>query len=405
MIKWIVTLFGLLVFYACLQASEQALRKGPWNVLGYFDGEYADLERICDYNINQLEQVDPEFARITAMFDIPYTKNRDSSVRLYDIKKDHDLTRINSNSVSIGERDMGAPEVLDEFLSKYLGEKNILIIKAHGYGIIPGWARIGYNTPPNPIAINKVLRERLARPLDVLIFDSCNMATVEVAYEFKGIVSVMVASQDLMYYSMDATEKNTVATRPGIDYKGLVMNLKPNSKPITIGKDVVKGYMDIVNKQDASNNKSTISAVDLGILDVSLFKKHAEKLLNGLNNTETRQRYQSAISKALDEASYFRPLGRQRVATYYDIDHFFQLLELNLGEAFERPDTGVIQSYSNHFIRAASGLSVLFYKDLSRMAPERRERLLQQYSKSKFARDTGWDKLVRAYHTCTLPLN
>ena len=379
-------------------AIADSIISKPWNNLGYFDGEQADLERICEHNINQLEDVESAYAKITAIFDIPYKRNRDSSVRIYDIKKDNDRTTITSNSISIGEKDMGTFEVLDDYLSNYLGDKNILIIKAHGYGIIPGFAKIAYNTPLDPVVISNVLQKRLNKPLDVLIFDSCNMASVEVAYEFKNLVSVMVASQDLMYYLYDATEKNTLSSRPGIDYYGLVLKLKPNSKPITIGKDMVNGFMEIVSKQDAIYNKATISAIDLDLLDTAIFKRHAENLLKGLENPKTRKKYLSALKIALDEANYCKPLGRLMVVTYYEISDFFKILGSRLNEPFELPKTGVIQSFSNNHISSATGLSVLFFRDLSTIPPERKERLLRQYARSKFARATGWDHLIRTYY-------
>ena len=49
-----------------------------------------------------------------------------------------------------------------------------------------------------------------------MIFDSCNMASIEVAYEFKGLVPVLVASQDLMYYSLKTTAGNIYASRSAL---------------------------------------------------------------------------------------------------------------------------------------------------------------------------------------------
>ena len=190
--KLSIILLGSLLICSSMFAEEITLNKKSWHVLGFFDGENAELEKICEYNINQLEAVDSTFAKIVVVYDLAYKKLRDSSVRIYDIKHDIDRTKIISNSISIGERDMGAADVLDEFLSKNLGDRNILIIKAHGSGIIsPDALKIGYNSPQDPLIISEVLRNRLDRPLEVLIFDSCNMASIEVAYEFKDLVSPM----------------------------------------------------------------------------------------------------------------------------------------------------------------------------------------------------------------------
>jgi hypothetical protein len=394
-----IILIGSLLICSWGLAEEIALYEKPWHVLGVFDGENAELERICEYNINQLEEIDSSFAKIVVLFDRTYKKSRDSSVRIYDITHDIAKTQIISNSISIGERDMGAFDVLDEFLSKYLGNRNILVIKAHGYGIIsPDVFKIGYNSPQNPLIISEVLRKQMDKPLEVMIFDSCNMASIEVAYEFKGLVSVLVASQDLMYYSMDALAENTYASRPGIDYIDLVLKLNPHSNPITIGKNVVTSFIEIVSKKDALYNKATISALDLDTLNIEVFKKLADDLLKGLKTQKTRNRYLNAIRNTLESASRFQPIGRNRILTHYDIEDFIGILEQNLDKNFDRPNSSVIQSYSNNYVNKASGLSILFFKDLAGVTSVRKKKLYAKYSQSKFAKETGWDDLMMTYH-------
>ena len=156
----------------------------------------------------------------------------------------------------------------------------------------PGALKVGYNSPQDPLIVSEVLRKRLDQPIEVMIFDSCNMASIEVAYEFKDLVSVMVASQDLMDYSFETVEGNTYSSRPGIDYIDLVLKLKPNSNPITIG-------------------------------------------------------------------------------------------------TFDRPFSSVIQSYSNSYVKKASGLSILFFKDLSRVSLVRKSYLKNIPNQNLLKRPVG----------------
>lgn len=121
--KLSIILMGSLLICSSILAEEITLNKKPWRVLGFFDGENSELEKICEYNINQLEEIDSAFAKIVVVYDRAYKQYRDSSVRIYDINHDIDRTKIISNSISIGERDMGLADVLDEFLSKYLGDR------------------------------------------------------------------------------------------------------------------------------------------------------------------------------------------------------------------------------------------------------------------------------------------
>jgi hypothetical protein len=394
-----IVLIGSLLVGSPVSADGIALDTKPWHVLGFFDGENAELERICEYNINQLETVDSALAKIVVVYDCTYQRSRDSSVRIYDISHDTDRTKIISNSISIGERDMGAADVLEEFLSKYLGNRNILIIKAHGYGIIsPGVVKIGYNRPQDPLIISEVLSKRLDRPLEVLIFDSCNMASVEVAYEFKNLVSVMVASQDLMYYSFENIDGNTHSSRPGIDYIDLVLKLKPHSNSITVGKDVVSGFIEIVSKKDSLYNKATISALDLDSLDISVFKQISDELLRGMSTPVTRGLYLAALENTLESATCFQPVGRNSILTHYDVEDFLRILGNNLDKQFDSPVSTVIQSYSNSYVKKASGISLLFFRDLSRISPIRKKELFEKYSRSKFAKETGWGELMMTYH-------
>jgi hypothetical protein len=318
-----------------LSGASWGAASPEWHVLGIFDGENAELERISENNLNQLEALDSSFAEIIAVFDRTYIKQGDASVRVYDIKQDTDRTEIISNSISIGERDLGSAELWDEVLAKYLGDRNILIVKGHGYGILsPGAYKIGYNSPQDPLVIREVFDKRLDKSIEVMIFDSCNMASVEVAYEFKGLVSVMVASQDLMYYSLTIRDGEIHSSRPGIDYVDLISKLTPNLNPITIGKNVVNSFIEMVSQKDALYNKATLSALDLNTLDISAFKKQSDDLLDGINNPITRNRYLAALKNTLERANRFQPLGRHRILTHYDVDDFLRVLEDNLGKNY-----------------------------------------------------------------------
>ncbi|MCG8618793.1 MAG: hypothetical protein MI802_21440, partial [Desulfobacterales bacterium] len=55
-------------------------------------------------------------------------------------------------------------------------------------------------------------------------------------------------------------------------------------------------------------------------------------------------------------------------------------------------------SYSNNFVNRATGLSVLFFKNLSGVSDDRRRELFDKYSRSAFAKATGWGRLMEEYH-------
>ena len=79
----------------------------------------------------------------------------------------------------------------------------------------------------------------------------------------------------------------------------------------------------------------------------------------------------AALTDTLENAACFQPIDRNRILTHYDIEDFLNILEDNLGKLFDRPDSGVIQTYSNNYVEKASGLSILFFKDLSSVSLSR----------------------------------
>jgi hypothetical protein len=138
--------------------------------------------------------------------------------------------------------------------------------------------------------------------------------------------------------------------------------------------------------------------LDLETLDITVFKEISDELLKGMANHKTRDRYLNALKNTLERASRFQPIGRNRILTHYDIEDFLSILGNHLNKYFDQPDSGVTQSYSNSYVKKASGLSILFFKDLSMVSPVRKKALFEKYSKSKFAKETGWDELMMTYH-------
>jgi hypothetical protein len=129
-----------------------------------------------------------------------------------------------------------------------------------------------------------------------------------------------------MYYSIETMGSNIYASRPGIDYLDIVANLKPHSNPITIGKNVVAGFTEVVSKKDALYNRATISALDLDSLDVAALKRITDALIKGLSNPESRHRYLTALEKTLESSICFQPIGRNRILTIYSFRSIKSLL-------------------------------------------------------------------------------
>jgi hypothetical protein len=62
-----------------------------------------------------------------------------------------------------------------------------------------------------------------------------------------------------------------------------------------------------------------------------------------------------------DIVTSFTRIVSKKDALYYKAT----ISSLDLKKTLDRPESAVIQSYSNNYVKKASGLSVLFFKDLS----------------------------------------
>ncbi|MBI3817521.1 MAG: helix-hairpin-helix domain-containing protein [Planctomycetes bacterium] len=128
--------------------------------------------------------------------------------RRYYILKDQDKARLRSVLVeNVGETDAGRPEPLAEFgkwtAENFPAEHYMLVIWNHG----AGWSGVSYddNThhgmdlPQVREALEGIatsLKKQNKDKIDVLDFDACLMATMEVGYELKDTVDYLVASQE-----------------------------------------------------------------------------------------------------------------------------------------------------------------------------------------------------------------
>jgi len=127
------------------------------------------------------------------------------------------------------EKNTSDPMVLGEFvdytMANYPAEKNLLLISDHGYA----WRGIcedetNGDVLMTPDGIGKVLA---GKGIDLLAFDACNMASIELAYELRDAVPYMVASEstepyDGLPYKMFITD---MVSTPSISPRELAVNI------------------------------------------------------------------------------------------------------------------------------------------------------------------------------------
>ena len=165
------------------------------------------------------------------------------------------------------EKNTSDPAVLEEFvlycMDNYPAQKNMLLISDHGYG----WRGIcedetNGDVLMTPDGIGNALRDVKAgngKGVDLLVFDACNMASLEVAYELRGAVPIMVATETMEPYD-------------GPPYKMFITDMvdMPSISPHDLAVNIVREYVmyygsktDYPHQMRYSQDFATIAAIDL----------------------------------------------------------------------------------------------------------------------------------------------
>jgi hypothetical protein len=236
--------------------SAAAPAAGSWTLLVYVAAD-NDLERFAVQDINEMEA-----AAARAGFNIAVLVDRHpgydatngnwSDTRRGLIVSDSNRLTISSPLQSIGEIDTGAPANLTSFINwgvQTLPAQRVgLIIWNHGSGPIGGSAID--ESSNNSLLTNAEVRQAITasnRPLlDLLAFDACLMAGVEVASELASVATRLVSSQRLV-------------PGEGYEYTGLI-----NRFNAATGRDADTLAAAILDSYNASQNGlETLSNVDL----------------------------------------------------------------------------------------------------------------------------------------------
>ena len=216
----ILALIGALV--ATIAAPAMAVSAAPaaqakWTIMVYMSGD-NNLE---DYIVKDLElelaaRGSTADVQITALADRGpgYDKSRGDwqSTKLYHPTQGM-LADAGSAVADWGERNLGDPDTLADFVewskTNYPAQHYALFFWGHGWGWHPGWT-MEDDTPGSdgldPDEVNSV-QSRLGF-IDVVGYDACNMAQIEIMSLWAGKASALVGSQE--YVNMDGIEYDTV---------------------------------------------------------------------------------------------------------------------------------------------------------------------------------------------------
>ena len=164
--------------------------------------------------------------------------------RRYYVLKDDDTMRVRSVLLgNVGETDCGRPEPLTDFgrycIESFPADHYALVIWNHG----AGWSGVSADENTHHTlemgdvrgaleGMQAALKSQGKERVDVLDFDACLMATLEVAYELRNTVDFLASSQD---------------TEPGdgMAYGEYLrwLNTYPEAPPASLAKAMVESYV------------------------------------------------------------------------------------------------------------------------------------------------------------------
>jgi hypothetical protein len=208
---------------------------------------------------------------------------------------------------------------------------------------------------------------RIGKPLDLLGFDACLMANTEVAYQLRGLVDWMAASEQ---------------TEPGDGwayreaFKALAAKSSQDAK--TLGKAIVHSFGDAYEKQQ------TLSLVN--VQKISDLAKNLEELAEILKDKEP-----SVFHRASIKATDLSPEGREG---YRDLGAFLRALETDIDSTVHSIASRCIRSY-NQVVQVktgpGTGLTIYLPGHYNPYVPGSTDAL---YQLMDFPMECGWSHLL-----------
>ena len=366
-----------------------------WTILVYLDGD-NDLEYTAIDDINEMEQATlPDSINVIVQIDRAFgydTSNGDwTTTRRYKIVHDTNTSIISSQLIQdMGELNMGDPQTLINFanwgIQNYPANNYMLILWDHGSGwknmnLFQTFKWVCYDNTNNDYITTIELRTALnsiyattGKKLGIIAFDACLMGMIEIGYEIRNYVDIMVASEETI-------------PGDGFPYDDILISLSSNP---TISKEslsslIVNKYVQSYSGGSQGYADVTLSAVNLD--NISILSTKVSELANLLINSFST--FKTQINNARNNALKFAD------SDYKDLYHFTSLIKSNISDiSIQNKSQEVLDSFSSVIISEAHtsyysnahGLSIYYPWPAN---------YYNSYGNLLFAQDTLWDELIQ----------
>ena len=398
----------LILILACVLSSMGAYGQpapAEWTVMIYMAAD-NDLEGPALVDLDEIESGLPEQGVNVVVF---IDRSKDYATELGDwhdtrvmlMKPDRREGHVDLQEIArLGEVNTGDPKTLSDFISntvqRFPARRYGLIMWDHGGGW-QGMASdddLGSGDGHDSLTtaeLSQALRDGLPQgmKLDLIGFDMCLMAQMEVAYEMAPFANFMVASQ---------------AIEPGYGwpYHFLLPEFENvQSTPRALASNIVRRYGEYADRE--AEVVATQSAIDLSQIP---------RLQNSLNALSSRliasaPQHWPTLSRSMFWADSYEvsgkaenlKRGRDAVASS-DLMDIFKRMRASMGDGFPAEaeyrqmldafDAAVVDNYTSRRHRLSHGLAIY--------APPTGKNWNEEYLQLQIARNSRWPGLLYAIH-------
>ncbi|MGC8878643.1 MAG: clostripain-related cysteine peptidase [Anaerolineae bacterium] len=364
---WTVLVVVGIVLANCPPSAYGQTETAQWTVLLYYAAD-NNLEPVIMRELNRIEMIGstPEVNFVALVDRHPrYWTGSDnwSDTRLLHIEKDNNLFTITSPVVrKLGEINTGSAETLERFIAwgitTYPAQRYALVISDHGggwQGAASDETSKGEMISPAGLAqaLEKGLHTAAVDRLDLLIFDACLMAQLEVWSLLSPYVRYGVASEEITY------------GLKGFDRAMRDLTDHPEMKAEELGTRIVQ-YFEESYTDDETGNTLTMSEIDLDqVLTVQRAIDHLAQVLSAeADSPETIL----AVARGLAHSPSFADIDREFFGMI-DLRSFLLIVEAlgknsQVVEAAQQARAALEKAVPTHYagqdIPSAGGLSFFF---------------------------------------------
>ena len=266
-----------------------------WTLLIYFAAD-NDLENDIEDLLSTLEEIDNSEGKLEIL--VMVDKISSEGAWIYEIV-DNKRTLV----MEYFEKNTANSLVLEEFvefgIQNYPSEKILLSIKGHGYG----WRGICLDVTSDNLVMNTndFVNALRGKGIDLLLLDGGAMASMEVAYELRNVVSYMIASE-------------TSIPSEGMPYDIFFDNLALNPEISVV--DFAEEMVDDFYNENLLQDSATISVFNMSNIDLvgDAFRDVTKVLMGKM------EQYRNIVAQSRDH-SLIDPTG-SILCTNYMVDGY-----------------------------------------------------------------------------------